>query len=392
MGPLPSRMYTPAARAAAGLLFAPLGVLGVAFYALWAFRTWTEPGHVTDFLAFHTWAAMLRAIPHAAGLYDEPRVRAFLVARHPVIEDHYPFAYPPSFLLVLWPLGGLAGPLGALVWGLAGLAIYVVALAEPPWRRAITIALLLLPATALTVGQGRDGLIFAGFMGGACRLLPRRPVWAGVLFGLLACKPQFGVLVPLALLSARQGRAFAAAAVTVLGSVIASAWAFGWSLWLRWPVALMTLSRIVGQDCRLDPLMPTVTGNLRLLHLAPAAILIAQVGAAALAALCVWAAWRREPGRDAAAVLMVGTFLATPYAFSYDLPILDAGLLAFLLERIARGEQLMATECAAGGLALVLPIVMMADRLSLPVSLPPLVSVFALVVRRVRRNTLASRA
>ncbi len=41
---------------------------------------------------------------------------------------------------------------------------------------------------------------------GACRLLGRRPVLAGVLFGLAAVKPQLGLLVPVALISARQWR------------------------------------------------------------------------------------------------------------------------------------------------------------------------------------------
>ena len=43
---------------------------------------------------------------------------------------------------------------------------------------------------------------FAGLFGAALVTLQQRPVLSGVLFGLLAYKPQFGLLIPVALLAA----------------------------------------------------------------------------------------------------------------------------------------------------------------------------------------------
>src|SRR6185437_7428179 len=54
----------------------------------------------------------------------------------------------------------------------------------------------------------------------------RRPVLSGILFGLLAYKPQFGLLIPVALLMAGQWRAISAAALTVIALMAVTTLAF----------------------------------------------------------------------------------------------------------------------------------------------------------------------
>ncbi len=49
-------------------------------------------------------------------------------------------------------------------------------------------------------------------MTGALLQLDKRPVLAGILFGLLAYKPQFGLLIPFVLAASGRWRTFAAAA------------------------------------------------------------------------------------------------------------------------------------------------------------------------------------
>ena len=72
------------------------------------------------------------------------------------------------------------------------------------------------------------------FAGGLANL-NTRPLVAGLLFGLLAYKPQFGVMIPLALAAGHYWRSFAAAAVTVLFLALAvtfcSAQAYGRPSW-----------------------------------------------------------------------------------------------------------------------------------------------------------------
>ena len=55
----------------------------------------------------------------------------------------------------------------------------------------------------VNVGHGQNGFLTAALLGGALHWLDRRPWLAGVLIGCLAYKPQFGVLIPVALLAGR---------------------------------------------------------------------------------------------------------------------------------------------------------------------------------------------
>ena len=342
----------------------------------------TEPLH--DFFALWGWSAMIHATRHTGAIYDPSAVKAFLHAQDPRFRGNYPFAYPPSFLLLIWPLALLGRTASYVVFVLVTLAFYLAAIGRRPWRRPIMLLGLIAPATVLTITAGQNGLLTGALLIGGCRLLERRPVLAGVLFGLLSCKPQLGVLIPIALMAAGMWRVIAAAAATVLASVVASGAAFGWAMWARWMHALFGLTRFVSAQPKLYQLMPTVSANLHLLGAPPWLALAAQLGAAGLAAAGVWWSWRRGPGRVPTAVLQVGTFLATPYAFFYDLPILTNALLEIALDRLDTNEAFSATELLAMAAAVVLPLVMTMGNGSIPWSgfvLPPL---FALSLWRMR--------
>ncbi len=68
-------------------------------------------------------------------------------------------------------------------------------------------------------------------IGGALSTLDRRPIVAGVLFGLLAYKPQFGLMIPSVLAASGHLRAFSAAVATVAFLVAAATLVFGWDVW-----------------------------------------------------------------------------------------------------------------------------------------------------------------
>ena len=55
------------------------------------------------------------------------------------------------------------------------------------------------PAVLVNLGHGQNGFLTAALLGGALAMLDRRPIVAGILFGLLAYKPQFGLMIPLVL-------------------------------------------------------------------------------------------------------------------------------------------------------------------------------------------------
>jgi len=83
----------------------------------------------------------------------------------------------------------------------------------------------------INVGHGQNGFLTAALLGGALVMLDHRPIVAGILFGLLAYKPQFGMMIPLVLAASGRWRPFAAAAATVLILALAATAAFGPHVW-----------------------------------------------------------------------------------------------------------------------------------------------------------------
>ena len=83
----------------------------------------------------------------------------------------------------------------------------------------------------VNLGHGQNGFLTAALLGGALAILDRRPIVAGLLFGLLAYKPQFGLMIPLALVAGGYWRSFAAAVATVAFLAVAATIAFGPDVW-----------------------------------------------------------------------------------------------------------------------------------------------------------------
>ncbi len=90
---------------------------------------------------------------------------------------------------------------------------------------------LAFPAVLLNVGQGQNGFLTAALLGGALVVLDRRPILAGILFGLLVYKPQYGLMLPIVLGVSGRWKCFGAAAATVVILTIATTLTFGASVW-----------------------------------------------------------------------------------------------------------------------------------------------------------------
>ena len=89
------------------------------------------------------------------------------------------------------------------------------------------------PGVAICVFFGQNGFYTAALLIGGLLSRDRRPVLAGVLFGILSVKPQIGLLLPVILLLERRWVTIVSAAVTVAVLVAATAMLFGWNVWLE---------------------------------------------------------------------------------------------------------------------------------------------------------------
>jgi alpha-1,2-mannosyltransferase len=261
-------------------------------------------------------------------------LKAEFGAQYPV----HLWSYPPHLLLFIWPLGFLPVVAAYFVWCMVGLALFVAVAA--PARRPIELVLLLVaPAVIVNIYGGQNGHFTAVLMIAGLLSLDRRPVLAGVLFGLLTIKPQLGILIPVLLLMTGRWRTIAAAIITATALVLATALVFGPKIWTAYlDVAWPTQSHIVvhGGGFYMS-MMPTTFMNLRSAGLSAdtAAAAQAVVSAGALAAL-VWTFWRRREPVLSAAMFITLTFLATPYAFNYDM-VIFAWVTVSLLRRRDNG-------------------------------------------------------
>lgn len=292
------------------------------------------------------------------------------------------YSYPPPTLLYTWAFGLLPYPLALLSWLLlTGGAFY--AAARPYLRDSGLPAWLALiaPATLLNVWAGHYGLLIGALWLGAFHLLPRRPVLAGVLIGLMLVKPHLAILAPLILARRGEWRAFAAAGATVAALVAVSALAFGPDLWRTWLGVTVGVQTAMVDDVGTYflTMMPTVVPSFTALGLPAGGAWALQIlaGGGALAALLLH---MPRDSRTAGLAGGVATFLVLPYAFNYDMTV--PGLAALLmLARLRRDPEGGASFVLL--LAFMLPLIVQTfGLLHLPAPALILAALLALMLRQ----------
>src|SRR6516225_1108843 len=122
--------------------------------------------------------------------------------------------YPPFFFAIAFLVAAVPYAWGLALWLVASCAAYLAFIRAILPRSETLLAASAFPAVFVNIGHGQNGFLTAALLGGALQLLDRRPYLAGVLIGLLTYKPQFGVLIPIALVAGTRWRTIGAAAIT----------------------------------------------------------------------------------------------------------------------------------------------------------------------------------
>ncbi len=295
------------------------------------------------------------------------------------------YSYPPVMMLLTLPLALCSFLAGYILWSLGGYALMVKVLSrEMPLRLAMTAALAA-PACFLNLESGQNGFFTAALLAGGLMLLGRRPVIAGILFGLLCYKPQLGLLLPVALAAGGHWRSFISAGVTVLALVAASTLAFGIDIWPAFLQQMREQGDLLARGDTLWPRMPSVYCALRLIGLDSMIAYAAQILAAVVAVAGVVIAWRgKAPDTVKHTVLLLGIFLSSPYSWDYDMAVLVFG--AAWIAQAARAGGFLPYEKIIWLLVILLPFLTLVSRSPVPVNIGPVVlfAAFFLTLRRVR--------
>lgn len=284
-----------------------------------------EKPTTTDFVSFYA-AGVLANGDHPALVYNQP---AHFAAEQAATEsgiDYNFFFYPPVFLLVCSVLARMPYLLAFVVFETVSCLIYIFVirrvLGERGWRWLVT--LMAFPAVLWTLGFGQNSFLTAAFFAAATLLLDKRPLLAGVAFGLLCYKPHFGLLVPIALSAGRYWKAFATAGFSVAFLIGLSGLCFGWDTWRAFLITFYDSGAVFAGGRIPFAGLISVFGAARLVGLPVGVAFVMQSLAAFVAALSVALIWHRNcsaPVRFAA--LAAATLLAIPVALIYDFVLLS---------------------------------------------------------------------
>jgi len=264
-------------------------------------------------------------------------VRTYAAALRDMLGPTYPetyWSYPPHIVLFVWPLGLMPYLFAYITWCVVGIALYLVACSSAiPRERLLFLAVA--PGVAVCVFFGQNGFYTAALLIGGLLSLDRRPVLAGVLFGILTVKPQLGLLLPIVLLLERRWVTIASTVMTIAFLFVVTAMLFGLDVWLDY------WHKIVPQQMWLTEnaggLMFSLVSSLffgaRLIHLPlGVAWAIQYVGTAFAFAAVVWTYWKRRDPQLSLALFVTATFLFTPYILNYDM-VMFGFVVALLRDR-----------------------------------------------------------
>ena len=250
------------------------------------------------------------------------------------------WCYPPYFLALAALFALLPYWLALLTWQFSTLPLYLAAVrARLPRDGTVMLAALAYPAVFINFGHGHNGFLSAGLLGGGLLLLERRPVLAGLCLGLLAYKPQFGIVVPIALIAGGHWRCAAAAAATVAAMTLGTWAAFGTQTWVAFFDSLaFTRQVVIEQGSTGWHKLQSAFSATRMLggSIAAAYAVQAAVTLACMAAIALL--WRSKADmRLKAGAAMVAALLSTPYCIDYDMMLLGPALALAVSHGMERG-------------------------------------------------------
>jgi hypothetical protein len=329
----------------------------------------------------------------------------------------YGWHYPPFFLFIAGALALLPYFAALAVWQGLTLGLYLVAIravltascgsVSPKEMNAQDkaaqagdgrgrlgdhlwlLAALAFPAVFVNLGHGHNGFLTAALIGGALVLLDRRPTAAGILFGLIAYKPQFGLLIPLVLIATGRWRAFLAAAATVSVLVAVSTLVFGPEVWTAFVDSTHFTRTVILEDGNTGwHKIQSVFSWVRMWGGGVSVAYAVQGSVALLAAGALVLLWRSEAAyRLKAAGLIIAALLATPYSLDYDLMALAPAIAFVAAEGWMRGFRPWEKTALAALWLSPLLTRSVAQATLIPLAVPLMLVVYCLLLRRVAIET-----
>jgi hypothetical protein len=337
---------------------------------------------------------------HAADVYVPQKHLAAERAIFGAATPFYGWHYPPFLLLLAAPLALLPYLAALFVWQAATFALYLGAMAlllrgslAKNTNFSWLLAAIAFPAVFANLLAGHNGFLTAALLAGALAFLDSRPVLSGVLFGLLAYKPQFGLMIPLVLLVTQRWRAIGGATVSVIALSLLCTIVFGAGIWPAFLASEQFTRTIVLEDgqtgfYKIQSMFAWVRmwgGPVPLAYAAQGIVTV-------LCGLSLFRIWRSEASQDIKnAALCIAALLATPYSLDYDLMALAPAIALLAVDGIAHGFRAYQRAALAAlwlmpFMARVLPALTL-----IPIAVPVMIVALVLTLRYAAAESTGAR-
>lgn len=264
-----------------------------------------------DFLSY--WAAAKLALTgNAAGAYDVATHRA-VEATVAQVGGLLAFPYPPPFLLLVMPFGAGGFGAGFVAWvALTGIAFVLAARAITATRYALAQ-----PAAFANAISGQNGFLTTAIFVGGLKQLEKRPFLAGTILSLLVIKPQIALLLPVALIAARQWRAIGGAIAGAAGVLLLTLTILGPAAFRGFVEILPVYTQAMDREAWPWNEFASTFALVRHLGAERGLSLVIHGVVAIAAAWLTWRAWRTNH-EARIPILAACTLLLPPYLLTYD--------------------------------------------------------------------------
>ncbi|WP_419903326.1 glycosyltransferase family 87 protein [Kiloniella sp.] len=333
---------TPAIFEASRLRLYALGILGICLVRIyWLISPSSNLVDLqgkpigNDFITF--WSAghlALEGRPEAAFvrelIFEAQRIAV------PGSDSLFLWHYPPTFMLLAALLASVPYLVSYLLFIGGSLVLYAASVRkflEQPYAILLIVAY---PGTFLSITHGQNSMLSTGLLACAFLFWRPRPILAGIFIGLLAFKPQLGLLIPLILIASRQWQVFLSATVTTVLFVGLSIAAFGLDLWGTFFENAALVNDVMGRGLLHWEKMPSAYITLRMLGASEAlSYAVHWLIAAAVVGVLLRLWYRCGPTKLSFAALVPAILLILPYVFDYEMTFL-AIPIAILATDIAK--------------------------------------------------------
>ncbi len=380
---------TPAIFNASRLRLYALGILGIClvrFYWLISSSTnWVDlQGKPigNDFITF--WSAghlALEGRPEAAFvrelIYEAQRLAV------PGSDTIFLWHYPPTFMLLAAVLASIPYLASYVLFAGGSFVFYGAAVRkflEQPYALLLIIAY---PGTFLSIAHGQNSMLSTALLACAFLCLGPRPIIAGVFIGLLAFKPQLGLLLPLVLIASRQWVAFLSAATTTLLFIGVSVAVYGVELWITFFENASLVNDVMGRGLLHWDKMPSLYITLRMMGVSEVYAYVAHWGAAVITVAVLLRLWYfGGPSKLALAALVPAMLIVLPYIFDYEMTLLAIPIAILATDIAKRGGKKW--EKVIVVLAFIAPLFLagIGQNFHVQIGFPVILSLFVVAVIR----------